>query len=261
MQTTPAMIGWTWAKQGIALFRKQPAELISVFLAYLFFMFAVALLPLLGKILPFLLTPVFSMAFMQAGVQVEQERRVYPGVLLTGFRSAALPGLCILGLFYLLAAYLAAASSTMIDGGIFWKVIHGEMKLDPKLARESGMPMAMQFAGMVYSLALLPLWFAAPLMAWKNMSVGKAIFYSVVTVKRGLRAFVVYGLSWVVITGILPSLISSVIALLFGPLPAIFVLLALWVVLTMAMYCSFYPTYTYTFGKPYPTAQQDHPTL
>src|SRR5438046_774177 len=121
MEKLPAKTGWIWVKEGFALFRKQPAEISTLFLAYMFLMLAVGIVPVLGQLLPLILVPVFSMAFMQACVQIEREKRVFPSVLLTGFRSPALKNLLILGCLYLLAAIIAIAASTLIDGGVFWQ--------------------------------------------------------------------------------------------------------------------------------------------
>src|SRR5712692_7922698 len=104
MEKLPAQTGWLWVKEGLTLFRKQPAELSTLFMGYMFMMFGIGIIPVLGQLLPLILVPVFSMAFMQACVQIEQGQRVYPTLLLTGFRSPAFPSLLKLGVLYLLAA-------------------------------------------------------------------------------------------------------------------------------------------------------------
>ncbi|MGH8808813.1 MAG: BPSS1780 family membrane protein, partial [Noviherbaspirillum sp.] len=103
----------------------------------------------------------------------------------------------------------------------------------------------------VYTPAAMAFWYAAPLIAWQNMSVGKAIFYSFFAVKRSGKAFLVYGLAWVMIGVLMPALLSSLVALIFGKAFAVmFVLLTVSLILTVVMYCSFYPTYTHVFGRP-----------
>ena len=71
MEKLPAATGWQWIKDGFALFRKQPAELSTLFLTYMFLMMIITIIPLVGQVLPLVLVPVFSIAFMQACVQVE----------------------------------------------------------------------------------------------------------------------------------------------------------------------------------------------
>ena len=249
MHKIPAAVGWSWFKGGFSLFRKQPAELSTMFLSYLFLMLAVGFVPLAGQILPLLLVPVFSIAFMQACVQVEQGKRVYPNLLLTGFRSPALRRLLVLGVLYLIAVVLAVGASTLVDGGAFLDMMTKRGGADPKVLAQSHWGRGMLVAGIVYLPAGMCSWYAAPLVAWQNMSVGKAIFYSFFAFLRASRAFIVYGIAWMLMGVILPSILSTLVALLFGSsLVSLMILLPLSLILTAILYCSFYPTYVTIFG-------------
>jgi hypothetical protein len=251
MEKLPANTGWLWIKEGFALFRKQPAELSTLFLSYMFLMLAVGIIPVLGQVLPLMLVPVFSMAFMQACANIEQGKRVYPNLLLTGFRSPALGKLLKLGVLYVAAGVIAVAASSLIDDGVFWRAMTGQIALDSKTVQESSMTLAMLFAAVIYTPAAMAFWYAAPLVAWQNMSISKAIFFSFFAVRRAGKAFLVYGLAWIIIGVLLPVFISSTISLLSGKaVLTILVLLPLSIVMTVIMYCSFYPTYTHVFGKP-----------
>jgi len=251
MEKLPANAGWLWVKQGFALFRKQPAEMATLFLAYMFLMLVLGIVPLLGQILPMVLVPVFSMAFMQACTHIERGKKVYPNLLLTGFRTPAFSSLLKLGLLYLLAAVIAVAASALIDGGVFWQVMSSDQALDRDTIRRSNMSLAMAFSAAVYIPAAMAFWYAAPLIFWQKMSVGKAVFYSFFAVKRASSAFLVYGLSWILIGVLLPALVSSLIAMLFAKaFVVMLILLPLSLMLTVIMYCSFYPTYTAIFGRP-----------
>jgi hypothetical protein len=251
MDKIPAYAGWLWVKQGFALFRKQPAEMSTLFLSYMFLMFALGAIPVVGQLLPLFLVPVFSIAFMQACANIEQGKRIYPNLLLTGFRSRAMLSLLKLGAMYLLAAVAAVGASSLIDDGVFWMVISGQRVLDENTLKQSNMALAMLFAAVVYTPAAMAFWYAATLVAWQNMSVGKSVFYSFFLVHRAGKAFLVYSLTWAAIGVLFPLIISSLIALLLEKaVVTIIVMLPLSIVLTVIMYCSFYPTYTYVFGKP-----------
>ena len=188
MEKLPAATGWQWIKDGFTLFRKQPAELSTLFLSYMFLMMIVTIIPLLGQLLPLVLVPVFSMAFMQACVQVEKGQRVYPNLLLTGFRSPAFKTLLLLGVLYVLAATAAIGASALIDGGVFWNVMTGTERVDAKTVQGSGITLAMLLAAALYTPAAMAFWFAAPLVAWQGMGLGKALFFSFYAGKRGPRA-------------------------------------------------------------------------
>ncbi|HWX00679.1 BPSS1780 family membrane protein [Collimonas sp.] len=258
MEKLPAKTGWIWIKEGFALFRKQPAEISTLFLAYMFLMLGLNLLqiPILGQILPVILVPVFAMAFMQACLNIEQGKRVYPNLLLTGFRSPALQKLLLLGVLYVIAAIVAIAASSLVDGGLFWLTVTGQSTLDPKEIQDSNISLAMMFAAVVYIPAAMAFWYAAPLIMWQKMGVVKAVFYSFFAVSRELKAFAVYGLAWAAIGVVLPAVVSVLIAAIVGNQSVtIMILLPLSIALTVVMYCSFYPTYTHIFGRP----EQDLP--
>ena len=84
-----------------------------------------------------------------------------------------------------------------------------------------------------------------------KMPLGKALFYSFFAVRRAGKAFALYGLIWLAIGVLLPAIVSTIVALIFNNVTVIvFILLPLSIILTVIMYCSFYPTYTTIFGKP-----------
>ena len=249
MDKLPPSTGWLWVKEGFALFRKQPFEISTLFLCYMFLMLAIGFIPFLGQILPMVLVPVFSMSFMQACVHIEQGRKVYPNLLLTGFRSPAVRNLMKLGVLYLAAAVVAVMASALIDGGVFWDVMSGQKELSAQTIRGSNLSLAILFSAAVYTPATMAFWYAAPLVAWQKMGIGKAIFYSFFAVQRAGKAFLIYGLSWVLIGVFLPAFLSTIVALIIGK-AVVLLLLPLSLILTVVMYCSFYPTYTHIFGRP-----------
>lgn len=257
MEKLPAYTGWLWVKQGFTLFRKQPFEMATLFLAYMFLMLACGIIPLIGQLLPLLLAPVFSMAFMQACVDIEQGKRVFPNRLLTGFRSPRFTSLMVLGVLYLCAAVFAMWISRWVDDGVFWQVMRGKLALDSPQVQSSNMPKAMFVAAAVYTPAAMAFWYAAPLVAWKDMGVGKAIFYSFFAVLRATKAFLVYGLAWLAIGAILPAVISAILGLVLGKAMALGLLMPLSIILTVVVYCSFYPTYTSIFGRPYSSVEAE----
>lgn len=259
MEKLSARDGWLWVKEGFALFRRQPAEISALFMGYMLLMIGVGIVPVIGQLLPLVLVPVFAIAFMEACADIEQGNKVHPRLLLSGFRSSAFRNLIKLGLLYLVASIAAVGASALIDGGVFWNIMSGGGSLDAEAVGESNVSLAMIFSAALYTPAAMGFWYAAPLIAWQNMGVGKAIFYSFFAVRRNIKAFIVYGLSWVLIGVLLPAVASSVVAMLVGRAFAVMVvLLTLSLLLTVVMYCSFYPTYTHVFGRRQtPTAAPD----
>lgn len=247
MEKLPPSTGWSWVKQGFGLFRKQPGGLATLFLGYMFFMLAAGILPLVGQILPVILVPVFSMAFMQACTDIEQGKRVLPTLLLTGFRKPVIGRLCALGLLYLLMAVFAIGASALVDDGVFWQLVTGQTDAKDAAASDANVGGAILMTITLYIPAAMGFCFAAPLICWQNMSLGKAIFFSFFAVLRALPAFITFAASWFAISVIL----SQVVILIFGRSNLTMqVMLPLSVIMTVIMHCSFYASYRQIFGLP-----------
>jgi hypothetical protein len=141
------------------------------------------------------------------------------------------------------------------------QAITGQIAIDAETVRNSNMTLAMLFSAVVYIPAAMAFWYAAPLIAWQEMGVGKAIFYSFFAVRRASKAFLIYGLAWVTIGMVLPVIVSSIFGMLLNsPNASIFILLPISLVLTVIMYCSFYPSYKHLFGPapdPLPSSKKE----
>ena len=244
-----AITGWHWLKEGFTVFRKQPIELSTLFISYLFMMIAIGVIPVLGQLLPLLLLPVFSLAFLRASAQVNAGERVYPRLLFAAFRTPAIKRLLLLGGLQLAATIAILGVSAAIDGGVLWKVLSGQTALTPKILSETSMPLALLVSALLYIPATMAFWYAAPLVAWHQMGVGKAVFYSFFAMRRETPAFLIYGLGWALVGVLLPTFLSLILALVFQNVGLIVLLLMpLSLLLTVVLYCSFYITYTDVFG-------------
>lgn len=248
MQQLPTQTGWLWVKEGFALFRKQPAEISTLFFGYMFLMLAAGIIPVVGQLLPLLLAPVFALTFMQACAYMDKDRKATAKLLFVGFRSPQFRTLIQLGTLHLLAAVIAIAASSLIDGGTFWQAMTGQIVVDEDIVRESGMAMAMLFSTAIYIPAAIVFWFAAPLIAWQNMGVAKAIFFSFFAILRAKKAFFAYCLVWIAINVILLMVISTVVVGLLGARATLLVLLPMSMLLTIIMCCSSYTVYRQLFG-------------
>jgi hypothetical protein len=251
MEKLPAIAGWQWIKQGFALFRRQPTEMLTLFVLYIFLNGLLSLVPIVGPILRFVLVPVFSLPFIQACAYIEHDKRVYPKILFAGFTSPAFKPLLILGLLYLLAAVLALSTTYLIDGGAFWQAISSPTAPDAKTVEGSSLALSTLFAASIYLSISLLLWYATPLIAWQNMGVGKAVFFSCFTVIRAIKAFFIYLLAWMAIGLLLIFSVSTLFwALTSNVETEVFMLLPFAILLMVVMQCSIYPSYTQVFGAP-----------
>lgn len=247
MNKLPASTGWLWIKQGFALFRKQPGGLSTLFLGYMFMMICLSLLPVLGQIIPLMLVPVFSIAFMQACAGIEQNKRITPMLLFSGFHKPAFTPLFALGTLYLATTAAAILFSTLADDGVLAKFLMGRIEPDTQAMKDANVSGALLLALLVYIPAAMAFCFAAPLIYWQKMSLGKAMFFSFFAVARALGAFATFALGWF---GIVMT-VSVIVVLIFGSSDtATALMVPLSVVLTIVVNCSLYASYRHIFGAP-----------
>ena len=66
LQTVPARQGMLWAQQGARVFLKHPLAFASLFAAFMFSAFVLALLPWIGSLIGLALLPLVTLGFMLA---------------------------------------------------------------------------------------------------------------------------------------------------------------------------------------------------
>jgi hypothetical protein len=97
---------------------------------------------------------------------------------------------------------------------------------------------------LAYLPVALVLWYAPMLIAWHGVPVGKSIFFSIVGVWRNLGAFLVYGVSWVVIWMAAWILLAVVVTVTGAAQAAALIISPLAMLLATCMYCASYQTYS-----------------
>ena len=255
MNKLPALQGLLWIRQGIALFRRNPGELIAIMLAYFFVFSSLAMVPLLGPVIWSLLIPGLCLGLLQACRQVAQGETVWSKQLLQGLRMPGLQPQLKLGILWLIGCIVAAIVLYLmlksIGDGSSLKMFEKQANIDPKLVDQ------ILFAFACATLAQMPfvmaLWFAPALVGWHNMSAGKAIFFSFFSVWKAIRAFIVFGLAMVTLMfglGLMGQLVSMILAPLLGAqFVSVSVLLALLLIVSSIFYCSLYCCYENMFGS------------
>jgi hypothetical protein len=253
MNDLPARTGWEWLKQGIGLFRKQPAALTTLLFANILFSIGLSAVPILGSVLAVVLIPSFSMAFMQACLMIENGDRVTPAVLLTGFRQPALAALCKLGLVYLgVSLLMMVVTRLAIPPEVLVQMMPRADTSTPPDIQTSHM-LALFGVFLLDVAVLVTLCFAAPLTYWKHMGPGKATFYSFFAVVRTARPFLVLLAAWFAIF----FGVCIVAALLFGD-AALGRVVLMWLIFlfVLLLQCAMYAGYRTIFGKPVDEAPQ-----
>ena len=253
MNDLPARTGWEWLKQGMGLFRKQPAALTTLLFANILIYIGLTAVPILGSVLAVVLIPSFTMAFMQACLMIENGDRVTPAVLLTGFRQPALAALCKLGLVYLAVSLLMMVITRLaIPPEVIMQMMPRPDAKTPPNVQTSHM-LALFGVFLLDVAVLVTLCFAAPLTYWKHMGPGKATFYSFFAVIRTARPFLVLLAAWF---GIFFG-VCILAALVFGD-AALGRVVLMWLIFLfmLLLQCAMYAGYRTIFGKPADKAPQ-----
>lgn len=245
LEKLPARMGVLWVRQGFGLFRKQPGALLAVFFSSLFLTMASLVVPLLGTLLPTMLTPLFSIALLQACAEVDQGKRPMPGLVFTGFRKPARSHLLLLGVLYIFVWLVALAVLSWMDNGVFVKMVLRQIPMDDKLLE--GSRGAILTASGIYLVAWLLTCFAAPLIYWQRQSLGKALFFSAYAVLRSFWAFLVGGITLFALQQIC---VSIPLLLIDSAALEATILLAVFITTVIVVHCMLYASYCRIFGTP-----------
>jgi len=239
MTKIPAHTGWLWLKEGVGLFRKQPAALTTLLFANILIMAMLGMVPIVGMLLAVLI-PSLTIAYMQACLMIDKGQ---------GFRQPALARLCKVGLIYLaVSVILTLLLHLTVDPADLPQIApQADPKAVQRVPMSFGSSLAMLFLFALNASVLISLSFAAPLTYWQEMSPGKAAFYSFFAVLKNARVFIVLLMSWF---GILLG-VWFVLLLILGNGKASLVAM-LWTafLFMLLLQCALYVGYRHIFGKP-----------
>lgn len=256
MNRLPAASGLKWIRDSFRLVRRQPNQLTLLFLLYTTINLLMAVvIPPVGQIILVLVNQAFISAFMLGCAYADAGRQARPGLLFAYLKGPVLLRLACLGACYLLAQGIAVGGMYLFFGDILREAIAKAQTgtpgaIDPVASELVVRPLMCGMAA--YAILILPLWFAAPLIAWQDMSVPKAIFFSFFSVLRAVKAFVVYILAWsaiVLFVVINMSALASVLPQGVNALPLL-LLIPCMLFIVLLYFVSFYTSYVELFGKP-----------
>jgi hypothetical protein len=244
MNKFPARTGLQWVKQGMQLFRKQPGGLMALFFCCMFLSMFIMVIPV-GQLAAFVLTPLFTIALLEGVKHAEEGKRALPNLLLSGFRKPARGPLLTLGALNLAMLLVAAVVVYSMAGDVLARIAERPEKVDPALIESMMVPMFI--ASTMYTISWILTCLAAPLVYWKKLTVGKALFFSVVSVMRAIKPFLVATIS----LHLMYFVGCKIVALVFGSsqlaMAGIFTLFLLTIVL---VHCTLYVAYQEIFAEP-----------
>jgi hypothetical protein len=196
----PASRGLRWVAEAFLIFRVAPVRQLLLNLGFLFVSTVVVALPLIGFIAIWLLFPALmvgphAVARMAAGGVTPTSDQ-----LVSGFRQQ-LPAQLRMGGVFLGAMVVVLAGSALADGGRFAQAVVGVARLELTDLQSPELQGAMLIGAALQTLLVGVLWYAPLLVAWQGQPAVKAVFFSATASLINWRAFLVCGVSFMVLFG------------------------------------------------------------
>ncbi len=264
LQTVPARQGALWVRQGFRAFFSHPIAFAALFAAFMFAVFVLALLPLVGSLLVLALLPLVSLGFMIATRVALDGGFPTPRVFIEPLRAERprVVAMLQLGLIYALATYAIMWLSDQADGGALEALMEvlpaGQTSPDKVAAKLSapGLALGLLLRFGLAGLLSVPFWHAPALVYWDGHGCAKALFSSTLACWRNRGAFTVYSLTWFALI-MLFGMAASLVIPLFGQAQLFAIAAApLSLILTTVFYASLYFSFADCFvaAEPGPIA-------
>jgi hypothetical protein len=244
----PATAGWQWARDGLQLFLRQPLALFTWALAVSLLVLFATFTPPIGPLFFVALMPIVTLMTLSACKHIEADRTMLPSMWLKPLQKpGVLKKLLILGGLYaglcMLAGMLAFLPfSEELTEGVRAASVTSD--LTPFL---EALRTPLLLFGSLYVIIAAMFWHAPVLIAWHNVRLIQALFFSGIACWRNKWAFLVYGVTWAAVFLGIDFCASMLVSL---GLPATLIN-TLQIPVNIAaggiLYSSFYPAYTSVF--------------
>lgn len=184
--------GFDWLKQGWAVFVVSPGLWIAMTVILLVVTIGLQIVPLIGSMVSYLLTPLFLAGMLHACRKVSNGETAEINDLFFGFKQNS-GELVMLGVLYMAAMLIIYAVVVALGGG---SIVGGLM-----MGRPAGLGVA--FGGMMLAMLVslvlsvpvfMAFWFAPALVFFNNMPPVEALKASFNACLKNMVPFLVYGL-------------------------------------------------------------------
>lgn len=247
--------GAGWLRQGWRLYRVAPVTWLSMMLGYWLVILGTSVLQYVQAVVV-VLVPAISVGFMAVGRRCAAGEPPSLADLFSGFRAGFQRQL-VLGVVHLALMMLVLLLARAIDDGVLESWIRTR---DPELTSQVLSVLAVMLVA--YAQVVLLFWFAPALVAWHDIGVAKALFFSYFSCLLNWRAFAGYGMAMAAVLFLVPVLFMSALTMMFPGLKQGQVMAAVATFLLAVMplvYASFYASYRDVFGAGYTPAVPQEP--
>ena len=198
-EARPAGHGWQWFVDAFGLFKRQPGMWILLIVVAFFAFFIIALIPLIGNVVPTLFGPVVWGGLLIGCRELDRGGEIEFGHLFAGFRDH-FGKLVLVGLFNLVA-FIAIIVFAAILGGVGIGTMFGIMGGSADAAGAAGSVMVIGIALLIMLALMVPvymaLWFAPALVIFNTFGVADALRTSFFACLKNIVPFLLYGVIFV----------------------------------------------------------------
>jgi hypothetical protein len=247
-QQLPLHRGFAWLREGLLIWRRNPALLTFASFGYLLMLVLVSVVPFIGQVLASLLMPVLSLGVLNTCLAIDKGRKAGPDILFSGFQQN-LPALGMIGAAYLAGSLLVLLLTSLADGGALLQIMTSGGKLDPETATSGGFTLALLIAITLSTPVMMAYWFAPLLAGWWKIPAPKAMFFSFFACLRNWRPFLAYSIGLALFAALLPGLLLGIIGMI-SPTLATLLSVPLPLLLIPMIFASFYANARDIFGVP-----------
>ena len=252
LNIVPASEGAQWVKQGIRTFFRQPLALSGLFFMFMAIVSVLSIVPFLGSLLALVILPACTLGLMAATREAVAGKFPMPSIMASAFRAgkAKTQSMLVLGVIYALGVLLVMGASALADGGQFARLYLLGGTITREMVMEPAFQSAIWLALILYTPLSMLFWHAPALVHWHDMPPVKSLFFSGVVCLRNFRAFLVFGLVWMVIfllAGVMVTLLATVIG---GPEIAGVAMFPAAMLMAAMFFTSIYFTYQASFETP-----------
>ena len=219
----PTGRGGSWIAEGWKLFKPRPGLWIAMMLILAVIFIVLALIPVVGALVSFVLTPVFVAGIAIGCRALDEGRELELGHLFAGFRTRS-GVLVTVGLLYLAACFVIVLVAGALAGPGLASIPTNDPVAMAEAARRMVLPMLI--AAALFIPVLMAVWYAPPLVVFHDQAAVQAIKLSFAACLKNFMPLLWYG---VILLGL--GIIASIPAFLG------------WIVLAPVMFTSFYASY------------------
>ncbi len=214
--------GAAWLAEGYAMLSQHRVPWLGLVVGYYVLLAVVETLPWIGVYLAPIIKPLMSVAFLAAAWTQERGGRPQFRMLLQGFRSNVWT-LLPLGVVLVAGISLAVAATSLIDGGRLLDLLYGVTPTDADPAAAArrlhdvlaspSVEIGMLFGAICALPTILALWWAPALVVFQDARLPTALAASLRAALANWRPVLRYALLVFLLGGIVPSLVTSMVAL------------------------------------------------